>query len=805
MKVKCLSPVFSHVSQNSTITKYDMRRILLNKIILAVMTFVCGSLSVQTALAQSPKGQVLEKGGKGIEYANVVVLSEVDSTFLGGAVTANDGSFVLDSISAGNIMKVSAIGYKTCFQAYQRKEDLTVRLETDNYMLDEQVVKSPLPKTILKPGSMVTNVAGTILEKTATMEQLLDRIPLVMAQNNSIAVIGHGSPEIYINGRKMRNRTEMDALTPDNIKSIEVITTPGARYASSVQSVIRITTKKAFGEGWGLYVVNQLSVNEIGKVSGVDNIGWNYRKGRFDMRGFLYGSHNKGQTSSRSQAFTYAQNQWNRTNNISSENTNATLGASLSANYQFNDKHSLGVRLQGDRIPKDKTTSDTHSVTMLNDALAEQMTSHVASRNYENSVDADGYYEGQIGKVRMDVNVSYAFRGNKGDMLTLQQYSMVDGENKDEDVSTSTNSHANIFASKLVMGAPLAGGSLHFGGEYASSLYKSIYNVLPAGYVSDGDNRRREKMAAAFVEYGFTLGKLNVQAGLRYEYFDFEYHDHGQYMPGLSRSYGSWLPRLSMSMSLGNVQMQLNYVNNNNYPSYGTLNTDTIYSNRYTYSTGNPELVTAVNNFLNYGVSWKWLYGEVTYGHHTDPMFQMARAYKGNPQMILRQPENLGGYDHIMMLLSLRPQFGIWHPTLEMSFYKQWLKMEVHDRNSLNSPRVFVRLTNTFDTQWVNATLSVTCSGNGYDGNSTQRRAYFYSYLSLYKDFFDSKLKIQLVGYNLFNSGNYHNKTYYGPQYTELLDQYNHKSISLAIRYSFNFGKSKYKGTGAGDIQKQRM
>ena len=49
----------------------------------------------------------------------------------------------------------------------------------------------------------------------------------------------------------MRDRSELDRLSSDNIKSVEVISNPGARYAASTKAVIRITTKKIQGDGFG--------------------------------------------------------------------------------------------------------------------------------------------------------------------------------------------------------------------------------------------------------------------------------------------------------------------------------------------------------------------------------------------------------------------------------------------------------------------------------------------------------------------------------------------------------------------------
>ena len=78
-----------------------------------------------------------------------------------------------------------------------------IQLCEDAKMLGEVVVKSSLPKTILKNGGMMTTVVGSILEKAGTMENLLDRIPNVSAQNGSIKVFAYNQqltcPHFHLN------------------------------------------------------------------------------------------------------------------------------------------------------------------------------------------------------------------------------------------------------------------------------------------------------------------------------------------------------------------------------------------------------------------------------------------------------------------------------------------------------------------------------------------------------------------------------------------------------------------------------
>lgn len=84
-----------------------------------------------------------------------------------------------------------------------------------------------LPVTHIKGGALVTNVAGSILEKAGSAQDVLGRIPGVLRKGDELSVFGRGTPRIYINGREMRDPLELSQLTSDNIKAVEVIANPG--------------------------------------------------------------------------------------------------------------------------------------------------------------------------------------------------------------------------------------------------------------------------------------------------------------------------------------------------------------------------------------------------------------------------------------------------------------------------------------------------------------------------------------------------------------------------------------------------
>ena len=154
------------------------------------------------------------------------------------------------------------------------------------------VVKGRLPKTRVKGDAMRTTVAGTILEKARTMSDALSKIPSLEAERDGgVKVLGRGDAEVYINGRRVQDMKELSRLRSDQIQHVDVVQTPGARYAASVKAVVRITLKKAQDEGLSFQNSTQFMYQYGGSLN--DNFTANYRTGGLDVTGsFWVGTYN---------------------------------------------------------------------------------------------------------------------------------------------------------------------------------------------------------------------------------------------------------------------------------------------------------------------------------------------------------------------------------------------------------------------------------------------------------------------------------------------------------------------------------
>ena len=769
-----------------------------------LITFLCFS-AITPMMAQDIKGKIVDEKGEPLAFANVVLLNRQDSAFVKGVVSGEDGHFAIDSACNNGIIKVTSVGYKTAWKNCTGENAGVIKMVANSKVLGEVVVKSLLPKTILKNGGMTTTVAGSVLEKAGTMEHLLDRIPNVSAQNGNINVFGRGEPIIYINGRQMRDRSELDRLSSDNIKSVEVIANPGARYAASTKAVIRITTKKILGDGFGFDATTEGSYDEKKNAGEYARLNLYYRRNGLELGAYAYGSKQSSPDEKDLQQMTYLDKTLNQQDRTRWKNKAETFSSRLNASYQFDNNNSLGASISFLRNPKLQTDGKTEG-SVLRDEVLTETTTYIRSEFGQNSNwSSNVYYVGKVGKLGIDFNTDWFWsKGNNKNNID-EHYQEVNSEIQNQLVNSTTSKYNRLIASKMVLSYPLFGGDLSVGGEYSFTNRNTNYAIIPNTLADNVIDRIKEGMASAFVTYNRDFGKLNMEAGLRYENVDFKYYDNGKYMAEQSKTYGEWFPSLSLSMPIGNVQMQLSYAADIDRPNYWVLRSGVQYSNHYTYETGNPFLVSEISRNISYDLAYKWLTFNLTYEHVSDPIYQTVEMYKDNATIGLMRMINGKSYNNVTSTLNLQPTFGIWHPMLSAMVEKQWFKLETRDGRYLNKPVAMFRFNNTFDTKWAMFSVMMTYITKGYEENHYIYKPMFNTDLSIYKGFLKDCLTLQLYVSDVFGTNDSHIIGKYGKLKETIFDEFSTSKISLTVRYKFNTTRSKYKGTGAGDSQKNRM
>ena len=775
----------------------DMKRIFC---LLATLFLLTGAFA-QTALT----GRIVDENHQPLPYANIVLLSLPDSAFVMGSVSADDGTFRLNAVCDNWLIRVSSIGYATIYKRCEGQDLGILQLQPDAQLLGEVVVKADLPKVRLKGDAQVTTVQGSILEKAGTGNDLLNKLPGVSADDGAVNVFGSGAAEIYINGRKMRDASELDQLESDNVRRVEVVRNPGARYDATVKAVVRIYTKRPQGEGFG--VNNRFLTRYQYGWSVLDQFNFNYRKGGFDLGGMLYGSDLRSEDNKTLITETFLDKTWRQVGDIHAEGRSKNLSAMLSMNYQFGDRHSIGARYDFDRSPEDKFDIDPMaSVVYQDDVLYEENTSRGRQDNPATSHSLNVYYNGQAGDWSIDFNADGLWSYSKIVQDMTEQYTPAGGTLQEQRVTTYNKDENTLYAAKLIISRPLWEGNLSFGGEYTYTNRENTF-LNDQGILTDNLSSIEENAASAFLEYSRSFGNLQAQAGVRYEHITSDYYEGGTRVDEQSRTYDNVFPTLGLALPVGKAQLALSYSGSIARPSYWNLRSNLTYANRYTYEGGNPLLRPSIIQRLSLDASWKWIYFNMGYRHTKDVMIQIGRAYsEDDPTVMLLIHENKGDMDNFNATLSFAPTIGIWSPQLTLMYLQQWYRVDMPGgiRKNFNNPVGYFTWNNHFGLPcgfMLDADFSLMTRG---DQDNARQKTLGSIDFTLRKSFLDERLSLQLSARDLLNTNTYSGTIYSGDRLMTI-DQQTRRTFTLTVRYKFNPSKSKYKGSGAGQEQRGRM
>ena len=778
----------------------------------ALIAAMVMTMTVQ-AKTQDWGGRVINEKGEPMPFVNVVLLSLPDSAFVQGAMTDEQGVFKIVTNVNNGVFKVSSVGYQTLY--INAGENLTIQMKEDTQILGEVVVKSQLPKTHAKGDAMRTTVAGTILEKAGTVSDALSKIPSLEAEHDGgVKVLGRGDAEVYINGRRVQDNSELSRLRSDQILHVDVVQNPGARYAVSTKAVVRITLKKAQGEGFS-FQDNLEGVFQYGHTL-TNNLDVNYRTGGLDITASLWAGRYGHAKSLQENTLTYYAGPDIIEGVSTQESKRIWKGWSpqLQVNYMLDENHSFGAFYKYDRHPGSDFNSMFYTDSYENSIFKERSESHIIQEDMFTKHIFNAYYNGKVGRLSIDFNIDGLFDDTQSPSNTHEVTTETGDSPVNRSIESNTISSNNFWASKLIFGYPVWKGNFSLGGEYSYNHRTDAYDFMAtdAVPVKTTDTEINEKSAAVFAEYGRQFGKVFAQVGLRYEHLTNDYFNFGKKEDEVCRDYGDWFPTLVVSAPIGKVQLSLSYRRDIERPNYSYLTSSTVYINRYTYQSGNPYLRPTYTHSIVLNTAYKWMNLTLNYGRIKDAFTMSTEPYPGStdPFISLVRPINSQeDYDRLTVIASARPVIGCWHPTWSLVAMFQNYKSPTATGEvvTLSQPWLNGSWSNTIELPRdlrLSADLEWATKGEYNNFHITKPR--FVGSLGLQKDFSLHRLgslTADLRCIDIFNT----NKTdavIYG--FRDLtVHNPARRTFTLDLTWKFNEARSKYRGSGAGEKQKARM
>ena len=641
-------------------------------------------------------------------------------------------------------------------------------IESVNKLLNlkEVVVKGGLPHTRLKGNAMITRIEGTPLASSGTLGELLVKVPGMTGTDESPEVLGKGTPLIYINGRRMRDDSELKRLRSEDIRDVEVINNPGAQYDAQIRAVVRIRTRKLQGEGLGL---NATLSNERDLRYDFDRpqvkLGANYRKNGVDVFGL---------------------------------------------NWQLDDNHSMGVRAELTHRPGSGTNQVIYDEDVFeNGTLIDHLYSHqTSSETKPLGLLTNTYYNGKVGKLGIDFNFDFMKSGTDTNRENVELSQI-----QNDFVRSKSGTDSRLYAAKLVLSYPIWKGSLDAGTEMSFVKRNNTY-WIDKSTIANTDADIKENNIAAFAEYGCDFGQYgNASAGLRYEHTLLDYDDASN-NDFLHRSMDEWFPTASYSVTLGKVQASLSYSLKTDRPSFFAMNDAVTYISRYTLQAGNSQLQNERIRDLTLNLAWKWINFSASYEHTKNAIIQWTYINTAQEDATLVKHCNLDKpIKTLSAYLSLTPRVGIWSLNATLGAEKQDLFLDVEGPHNhqyrvyCNKPTYTMNAFNTFSLQhgWqFDVNMMFRSKGNSYnfynDTNSLR--------LGLFaqKSFLRDRSLIARVGVlDCLQRHHVNEVGDLGYNWFRQTNRYSTHKLVTTLIYRFNATRSKYKGTGAGLDAQARM
>ncbi|WP_184545869.1 TonB-dependent receptor domain-containing protein [Mucilaginibacter sp. FT3.2] len=617
---------------------------------------------------------------KPVDYATVAIFDQASGKLINGTVTATDGKFTIAKIPAGTYqLKISFLSYTSKTISKLKITDGStlklgkISLSPDSRLLKEVLVTGKKALVEEKIDRTVYNAENDLTTRGGDATDVMKRVPMVSVDlDGNVSVRGSSNIKVLINGKPsaMASASISDALKQipaDLIKSVEVITSPSAKYdAEGSGGILNIILKQNTLQGMSLNLNSTAGTRGAGL-----GLNGSYKTGKlnFSLGGFGRGGYNIPGEFNNSQTVTdVATNDASLTTQSASTHNKylfARYNAGLDYDISEHNSLSLGVVFGANNHPTVQDNFFTQNY--LNNTLTSSSLQKNNITNNSNSVDA---------------TITYTLTGKKPEreFSFLTEYSQNNRYNNFESIFLNQgdglatgglkNDNKSVnkeFTLEADYQTPLGKNQLlEFGAKDIIRTVTSNYSYLSAAdgsltYVpvssaslSNAFNYK-QNVAAGYLSYTFNPFKnYTIKAGARYEYTtinaDFE-SGSAVNIP----DYGILVPSLNISKKFDNGDMiKLGYNRRIQRPSIEFLNPNIQASNPLNISSGNPELQPEfTNNFeLAYSTNIKSNHFNISaFMRNTNDAIQTIRTTSGDT--IKTNYQNLGKQNAYGMSLSV--------------------------------------------------------------------------------------------------------------------------------------------------------
>lgn len=613
-----------------------------------------------------------ELGGP-LGFVTVQVKAKGSDKIIQGSITGDNGGYVINGLKKGNyVVTFSYVGYKEVSKNISITRNNQVlnlgelTLVEDANRLGEVEVVAKKPQMRFEIDRKVFDATQDISSEGGSASDLLSNIPSVEVDNEGeVSLRGNSSVTIWINGKASGltsdNQADILEMMPaEDIKQVEVITNPSAKYSpEGTAGIINIVLKDDRKPGYygsvkvgadtdGGYRASGNINYSSSKVDAYANI--NYRK-----RAFTGG----GITSRQNTADNSFLNQTSE-----SDGSHNNWFGRFGATWHITRKDDLGVNLTG-MLGGGDNGNDIHYIS----TDGQRNTIYTSDRSTNNDSDMKmynielNYVHKFSDRSNIDITLSNNQWKNDGLSVYQERYIYTDGRPDSTSYQTQDNNmndkswevqvdYTNTLSEFAKIEAGYK-GVFQRNGSPVDTYEGATAETITQNRKLYNNFKYNQDVHALYFTYGGKWGNLSYQAGLRGEYWtvetlskNYDQEFNGAPAEAFSKDFFKLFPSAFLSYALPkNNEIQVNYTRRLRRPWGGQLNSFRNTSDSRNISFGNPELTPEYSHSfeLNYIKLWESGHTLSLSGYYrsTDDVIQRIRFLNTAENVMYTTSENV--------------------------------------------------------------------------------------------------------------------------------------------------------------------
>ncbi|MCF7560757.1 TonB-dependent receptor family protein [Sabulilitoribacter multivorans] len=760
-------------------------------------------------------GDLKDETNLPIEFANVVLLNKEDSSPLIGTTTDDLGAFILNNVKAGKYtLKISFLGFNEYTIDVELSNDINLGTIVLKEALEELegvsiVAKRPTVKRLVD--RVVFNVENSTLSNNNVLD-VLKHTPGVLVYDGAIT-IKQSTPTVYINDRRVHLSSSevaqlLESTPASNIKSVEVITNPPAKYEAEGGAVLNIITTKSIATGYN------------GSIFG------NYRQG-FEFPKYSFGTSHFFKTKKLNTYLNYSisprkdyrnndefinfmdnnqistswETDYKRVRQSENQNINANI------DYEIDKNNSFGFSTNMLISPREGTRTNINSITEVfnsNQVLDSTFTTtnKAVDETFNLAFTLDYIHKFNRPGEKLSTSLHHTY-------YDFSNFQNVDTDYRFPDESlirsnrfqTFTSQDIRLYTGQMDYELPVNKSSQFEAGVKVSNINsKSILNQFTFNNgVKEEDLQNSdtffydEMNYAVYTSFSKDWDAWSLKLGLRTEYTDIKGNSISTNQVN-DNNYLKVFPSFYLLSRINeNNEVYFNYNKRIHRPRYSQLNPFRYFLNDNTFITGDPNLKPQLDDVFTLGYTLNNTYTfELYYRYEKNPALEIG--FQDNDENIIKYINtNINrsisyGFD-FTTYTSLTNNWSIYALSSIFYYDNQFFALQSNNEiENIDKWSVYAQMVNYFSflkDKSLTADVSFLYISPLAEGVSIASDRFGFD-VNLRKTFWKNRASLSMGVIDIFNTQNFNRTTKYLNQ--DILVNYRFENRLFTIGFNYKFG-----------------